>query len=145
LKKSNWVSHENVSTCILKDYLEFVIDSTEIDNVNNNNEEDINKLKEIFESSSTNTEELNKKIRDLIDNNILNNGNINDIVITNLNNKITTYGQAISMNNYENNINDKILKALIVITIFMFIMFIIVMVYFNNKTAGKIKLLKGKD
>lgn len=49
------------------------------------------------------------------------------------------------MNNYENNINDKILKALIVITIFMFIMFIIVMIYFNNKTAGKIKLFKAKD
>lgn len=146
LKKSNWVSHENVTTCILKDYLEFVIDSNEIDNINNtSNDEDMHKLKEIFDSSSSNNEELNKKIRELIDNNILNSGNINDITITNLNNKITTYGQAISMNNYENNINDKILKALIIITIFIFIIFIIVMVYFNNKTAGKIKLFKAKQ
>ena len=48
------------------------------------------------------------------------------------------------MNNYETNINNKILMALSVISIFMIIIFIVVMVYFNNKSAGKLKLMGMK-
>ena len=141
LKKSNWVSHENVTTSIVKDYLEFILDEKTDDDDDN---EDINKLKEIFESSSDNTQELNQKINEVINNNILNTKTLNDAVIKDLNNKITTYGQAISMNNYETNINNKILMALSVISGLMFIIFIAVMVYFNNKSAGKIKLVAMK-
>lgn len=143
LKKSNWVSHENVTTGIVKDYLEFILDG-KIDNSNDDDNEDINKLKEIFEGSSNNTDELNQKITELISNNILNTKTLNDAVIKDLNNKITTYGQAISMNNYETNINNKILMALSVISIFMIIIFIVVMTYFNNKSAGKIKVMGMK-
>lgn len=140
LKKSNWVSHENVTTAIAKDYLEFILDG-DIDN-HENNDEDVNKLKEIFESSSNNNNELKEKIQ-LINSFDTSETLINSI-ITDLNNKITTYGQAISMNNYETNINNKILMGLGVTSLFMFIIFIVVMVYFNNKTAGKIKLLGMK-
>jgi hypothetical protein len=142
LKKSNWVSHENVTTGILKDYLEFILDNKSDDN--NEDNEDINKLKEIFESSSDNTQELNEKINEIVNNNVLNTKTLNDAVIKDLNNKITTYGQAISMNNYETNINNKILMALSVISFFMIIIFIVVMVYFNNKSAGKLKLMGMK-
>jgi hypothetical protein len=142
LKKSNWVSHENVSTCIAKDYLEFILDGN-VNDDNDNNIEDINKLKEIFESSSNNNEELQERIN-LINSFDTSEALINS-VIKDLNNKITTYGQAISMNNYETNINNKILTGLVVITFLMFVIFIVLMVYFNNKSAGKIKLLGMKQ
>ncbi len=142
LKKSNWVSHENVTTAIVKDYLEFILDGVSIDE-NEYNNEDINKLKEIFESSSSNNQELEEKIK------IISSFDVYEIlinsVITDLNNKITTYGQAISMNNYETNINNKILLGLGVTLFFMFIIFVSVLIYFNNKTGGKIKLLGMKQ
>jgi LPXTG-motif cell wall-anchored protein len=66
--------------------------------------------------------------------------NVNLSVVDNLNNKITTYGQAINMNNYETGINNNILIVLGIALLAVVIIFVFVMVYFNNKTGGKIKL-----
>ena len=66
--------------------------------------------------------------------------NLNSVIIKDLDDKITTYGQAISMNNYETNINNNILIALSLILFFIFVIFICVIVFYNNKTAGQIKL-----
>ena len=66
--------------------------------------------------------------------------NVNLSVVDNLNNKITTYGQAINMNNYETDINNKILMALGIIFGLVFVVFIVLMVYYNNKYGGHIKI-----
>ena len=44
------------------------------------------------------------------------------------------------MNNYEDKINDKILFVLYIVSGIVFVIFIVVLVYYNNITAGKIKL-----
>ena len=67
-------------------------------------------------------------------------GNIYKNIINELDSNITTYGQSITMNNYETNINNQILNILGYVIIFMIILFICVLVYFNQKTGGKIKL-----
>lgn len=136
LKKTNWVSSENVTTCVSKNSLEYVVEQNEDIEF----DEDLHKLKEIFDTSSGNNEYLQTKIDELLSKNLLENKNINNSVIKDLDNKITTYGQIISMNNYETNINNKILIALTIISALMIIIFVVVMVYFNNLTGGKIKL-----
>ena len=45
------------------------------------------------------------------------------------------------MNNYETTINNRILMVLGPLTFLVFVIFISVMVYFNNLTAGKIKII----
>jgi hypothetical protein len=67
---------------------------------------------------------------------ILNLKNLNDNVINNLNNKASTYEQAITMNNYESNVNNKILFYLWLIFLILIIIFISMIAYYNNKTAG---------
>jgi hypothetical protein len=58
----------------------------------------------------------------------------------NLDDKITQYGQAISMNTYETNINNNILYIVISIFGIMIFVFIILIVYYHHKTAGKFTL-----
>jgi 4-diphosphocytidyl-2C-methyl-D-erythritol kinase len=82
---------------------------------------------------------IKQKYSELLDSK-LNETNINNNVINDLNNKITTFGQAIKMNNYETGINNKILLILTGIGAFVVLIFIVVLVYFNNLTAGKIKI-----
>ena len=49
-----------------------------------------------------------------------------------LNDKITTYGQSINMNNYEYNLNNKILIVLGLIFGVIFSIFIVILVYYVN-------------
>ena len=72
-----------------------------------------------------------------------NDSNISKNVIKNLDNKITTYTQAIQMNNYETKINDNILIGVGIALAFIFVIFLVVIVYYNRLTAGKIKLFGG--
>ena len=137
LNKTNWVKHENVSTGILKlQYEHFADDTDDTDNTHTQE-------KQIYEETIYGISEANKELKhkymELIDKN-LNTKDLNNNILKNLNDKITTYGQAISMNNYETNINNKILMALGAVLGVVVIIFVVVMVYFNNKTAGKIKL-----
>jgi hypothetical protein len=92
----------------------------------------------INEQNSAN-EELKNSYLNIITN--LDVKNLNNVIIKDLDDKITKYGQAISMNAYETNINNKILIITGVILFFIFLILIAVLVYFNNKTAGKIKLM----
>jgi len=138
-KKSNWVKNENVTTCVLKLQFEHFEDNDNIDDTYDTYDIDDDKLKEIFDVSSQNMA-VQEEIDYLISNYILNTKDINYKVLKSLNDKITTYSQAISLNNYETDINDKILFYLYVGLFFIFVIFIVVLVYFNNISAGKIKL-----
>jgi hypothetical protein len=66
-----------------------------------------------------------------LDNNI-NNDNINGNIITKLDDKITTYGQAINMNNYEYNMNNNIIVILGFLFGIMLSIFIVLLVYYVN-------------
>ena len=132
LDKQNWAIHDNVTTGLLK----FEAYDNEDAHSNSDN---INKIKTLLETSNKNNELMNEQYMVLAKNN-LTDYNVNISVIDNLNNKITTYGQAINMNNYETNINNNILMALGIALIIVIIIFVAVMVYFNNISGGKIKL-----
>lgn len=141
LNKKNWVKDENVTTGILKIHLEFISNNEkEDDDETDDNKEDLNKLKEIFEDSSQSKEYLQEKINNILSTFSTDLKDINGVVLNDLDNRITTLGQSISMNNYETNINNKILNILGYVILFMIIIFVAVLVYFNQKTAGKIKL-----
>jgi len=132
--KTNWVKNENVTTGILKyDFEHF----TEKNNLEDTKLYDT-LMQSINERNSAN-EELKNVYLNVIQN--LDIKNLNNVIIKNLDDKITQYGQSISMNNYETNINNKILIALTVILFFIFTIFICIIVFYNNKTAGKIKLM----
>jgi len=127
LKKSNWVKYENVSTCILKNYLNIIIDSDDSD-------EDLNKLKEVFSVSNDNTVTMTDQINQLVTNNYASfSKTINQGLIDELDTKITTYGQSLLMNKYETDINDKILMGLSILLIFMILILVLVLAYFNAK------------
>ena len=133
IDKNNWAISENVTTGILK--LETYQDINYVQDEFFINESEI--LKNAFE----NNELLHKQYMSLIENQFnLSDFNVNQNVITNLDNKNTTLSQAINMTNYELKINDIILKVLYVISFFMFILFLLVLIYYNNLTAGKIKI-----
>ena len=127
LSKNNWVKNENVTTGILKIQIENFEDET-------NNDNNYILEEQIYESN-----ELKNKYLNLINQN-LNTKDINYYVLKNLNDKITTYGQAISMNNYETNINNNILIALSIILAIVGGVFIALLIYFNYLTNGKISI-----
>jgi hypothetical protein len=132
--KTNWIKHESVTTGILKYDLEHY--------TGKNNAEDTKLYDTLMESineRNSANEELKNIYLNVIQN--LDIKNLNNVIIKNLDDKITQYGQSISMNNYETNINNKILIALTVILFFMFVIFVVIIVFYNNKTAGKIKLM----
>jgi hypothetical protein len=134
LDKSNWAMHDNVTTGILK-----LENYTESSGGTDEDKEKIANLIKLIKTSSTNTSLMNAQYMELIKNNMTD-YNVNLSVVDNLNNKITTYGQAINMNNYETGINNNILIVLGIALLAVVIIFVFVMVYFNNKTGGKIKL-----
>jgi hypothetical protein len=133
-EKTNWTIHENVTTAILKFDLENFSD-------NNTSEEEYDLYNMIYETINGQNDvikELKNSYINITDN--LNEKNLNNVIIKNLNDKITTYGQSISMNNYETNIYNKIMMALYAILFITIVIFVIIIVYYNNKSAGKIKL-----
>ena len=126
--KKNWVKHENVTTGILKLNFEHFGDENVLEeNILYNNL--MNSLKE----QKSSNEELKNSYLNTISK--LDIKNLNNGIIKNLDDKITTYGQAISMNNYETNINNKILFGLSIILFIIFIIIIIVIIYYNKKEA----------
>jgi hypothetical protein len=150
INKSNWVKNDNVTTAILKlqfehfdnDDDDYNYDDDDDDGIYVNNIDDIednNKLKEIFDISCKNNI-LQEDIEELLNSYMKYDNKLSVNTIHDLNDKITTYGQAILLNNYETDVNNKILMYLSIGLFFMFLIFIIVLAYFNNISAGKIKL-----
>jgi hypothetical protein len=141
LNKSNWSKHSNVTTGLFKFQVEHfrIDDIDEETDINNMNDEDRAKFKNIIMDSIKNNDKLKKYIS--LQKNILQDNGLSKNVINKLNNQITTFGQAIEMNNYETTINNRILMVLGPIAFLAFVIFVSVMVYFNNLTAGKIKLM----
>jgi hypothetical protein len=137
--KSNWAKNENVTTAILN--FETYDNDNDDDNwhetgIGPNTNANSKKITKLINTSIENTEIMKNKYIELLNN--IPNYNVNMGVIDNLNSKITTYGQAISMNNYETNINNNILIVIFFILAVIFIIFVAVLVYFNHKTAGKV-------
>ena len=103
-------------------------------------EKDI-ELKKMLNTAWANTVLMKEQYEILVENSITGTDyNVNDSVIKNLDNKITTFSQAISMNNYETGVNNNILIGVGITLGLMLLIFIIVLVYFNRITAGKIVL-----
>jgi len=134
--KDNWVSNENVTTGLIKFEKEY-FDVT--DSLDNNENEELTQLRDQLDMKDSENIKLRNDYYDIIDK-TLNYKDLNNNIIKNLDNKITTISQSVSMNNYETNINNNILIALIIILVLLSGIFLVLMVYYNNKTAGKIKL-----
>lgn len=139
LKKKNWVKHENVTTCVSQFDIETFIDKNDIDDSSADNE-NLVKIKKIFKESGENNSKLNNEIGLFINKNMHDLKNIHNNIIKYLDDKITTYGQAISMNNYETNINNTIILVLSGIFGMMILISVMAMGYFNYKYAGKLTL-----
>ena len=132
LKKSNWIKHENVTTCVSKYDIETFVDlNLEEESINNNKDILIGNLIDIFKKKDEYNGNIYDDIGEIINNSMNNSQNIYNNVNKYLDDKITTYGQAISMNNYEENINNKILKILSFVSIIMIIIFIFLLAYIN--------------
>ncbi len=145
LNKENWAKHDNVTTGLFKFQSEHFVggsdgeyQSEEYDTSGMSINDKI-KMRALLIQSIANHDSMKKYIG--LQHNILQDNGLSNNVINKLNNQITTFGQAIEMNNYETSINNRILMILGPLTFFAFIIFISVMVYFNNVTAGKIKLI----
>ena len=138
--KANWGKHDNVTTGILK-FENFDGASSVASYTPDAHEKDFAKM---ITTAWQNTVLMQAQYEKLLEN-ILpgSNYNVSQNVITNLDNKITTYSQAIQMNNYETKINDNILIGVGVTLGIMLAVFIAVLVYYNRITAGKIKLFGG--
>jgi hypothetical protein len=133
--KDNWVSNENITTGLIKFEKEYFDVTDSLDNEN----EELTQLRDQLDMKDSENIKLRNDYYDIIDK-TLNYKDLNNNIIKNLDNKITTISQSVSMNNYETNINNNILIALIIILVLLSGIFLVLMVYYNNKTAGKIKL-----
>ena len=132
--KENWSQHDNVTTAILKfeNYEnEFTEEEENIDNSNNN--KIIKELKKLNDDQVKYTNQVINEYQKLINNTTnSNNYDYGQDLITNLNNKITTSGQVIDMNNYEIKINNQIITTLQIVLIFIVGIFIVVIAYYSN-------------
>lgn len=139
LEKSNWVKHNSVTTCMFKLDVEN-FDTTPDRSPSYN---DLIKVEDETDTLIKNDTQIINKYADLLKLNISNNEmnkNVYQTIINKLDSKNTTYGQAINMNNYETTINNTILTILFIILTISIITFFGILVYYNNLTAGKIKL-----
>lgn len=143
LNKNNWAKHDNVTTGLFKFQIEhFDIGNNIIEEenqINDMTDADKKKMKQILIQAIENNSKMQKFMS--LQGNILQDNGLSNNIINKLDNQITTFGQAIEMNNYETGINNRILMILGPLTFIIFVIFISVMVYFNNATAGKIKLM----
>ena len=140
LMKSNWASHENVTTALFK----FELENFDTPASSPTGGPTTTEIQTLIDNLTNKEQEFNNKYSELLSNKVKDtesNGNLILNVIGILDDKITKQGQSVSMNNYETNINNTILIVLSFILAFVVIMFIIVLVYFNNITDGKIKIL----
>jgi len=146
LNKENWVKSENVSTGLMKITIENYDDYENEDIMTNdyemvsvvmgdviNNEQSnfvnelITELNEIDTSHNNNLDSLKSTMNSYIEQS----ANINENIIKNLNNKITTYSQAISNNDYEEQINNNILFYLIIVMGVLILILVSLIVYYN--------------
>jgi len=135
LTKSNWVRTDNVTTGLIKFDLEHFEDQE-----SNNIQEYTTQLKNIA-NNNNNTNSIHEESHNLFNTYASTTKNVYNVIIDTLNRKITTLGQAVSMSNYETNINNKILFILSWITGILFIICLIVFIYYNyivSKTDSKL-------
>lgn len=165
INKKEWVKSDNVSTGVLNFNMEnfdsggygtefpadpfmFGNDLYDIDHTDyieggniigndmyNANYNNLNKLQTALDNINGNDEDK-ADIQTAMYDYILNTETLNDNIINNLNNKMTTYEQSISMNNYESDINDNILFYLKIILFVLIIILISVLGYYNYYTAN---------
>ena len=141
LKKTNWVAQENVTTCISKFNIEGFDDAYNLNQITHNDdtnyEEDLINILSNIQNSNNDKSKIVDNIYSLanvsIDKSRITHANI----IKHLDDKITTSGQVISMNNYEENINNRILIILLFVIFFVFIVLIIIIVSFNKKNINQ--------
>ena len=112
-------------------------------NIYESNINNLEKLNNILDQTDLNTT-IQSQIEETMEDYILNIKSLNDNIINNLNNKMTTYEQAITMNNYETNINNNILLYLSIIFGVLFVILVSIIAYYNNKTAGMPNLFNKK-
>jgi hypothetical protein len=138
LNKDNWTVYENVTTAMFK---------LDLENFTDENFDSTSDLNSTISTLNSNVSTISDRANGLYtlqlsEQNI--NKELYNSINKNLDNKITTYGQAISMNQYETNINNNILKILISLLIFMVIMFIFVYTYYNTSYGDKFRLIMKK-
>ncbi len=145
LQKDNWVKMDNVTTCVFKYQVEHFIDNDLYEDGFNGVGGGVNgvveggitntELKELYDASvetGITQSELNK----IVGNYILNTENINHNIINDLDSKITTYSNAIALNNHETEINDNILFYTGCLLGLIVIIFFFIVVYYNRQFAG---------
>jgi hypothetical protein len=137
LKKNNWVKSEKVTTCVRKFQLEHFDDDNDdtlYESSLFSQDKIINDIAEIMNLSDC-TYEVQEEIDDKLNNILIKNNNINDNFIKKLDSKITSIGQAITMNDYQTNMNDEILQYIYIILgiIFIIILFIILYNFLSKK------------
>jgi hypothetical protein len=142
LNKKEWALSENVSTCVLNfdmekfdGGLDYIHGGNKIgDDIYNSDKNNLEKLNDILKQSSLNSNQQSK-IEQTMEDYILNIKNLNNNIIKNLNDKMTTYEQAITMNNYETNVNNNILLYMFITLGILFIVLVSMLAYYNIKTA----------
>jgi hypothetical protein len=138
LQKSNWAKTDNVTTGIIKFDLEHFEDQ-EPNNIQNYT----NQLKEIA-NNKNNIGSIYEESHNLFNTYISTTKDLYNKIIKSLDTKITTLGQAVSMSNYETNINNKIIIILSTISIILFIICLIVFIYYNYIVVKKSESIEIK-
>jgi hypothetical protein len=141
--KKLWKKDQNVSTSILTSLSENY-DQTSSTTANNESLFIIDEIKDLLKETKVKETQINTAYNNLV-NNISTKYDVNTGVIKKLDNNIVTLQQKIGMNNYEETINDQILRVLHTILFFVFIFSVIVLVYMNMKYGDKIKLFGSKQ
>lgn len=135
LLKSNWSKSENVTTGIIK----LEVEHFDEQNAGNEIQYYSNQLKGIANNNSNNNDSMMQESHHLINDYITNTNKVYNTIVKSLDSKITTLGQAVSMSNYETNINNKILFILGWVTTILFIILLIVLIYYNYIVSKKIE------
>ena len=138
LQKSNWAKTDNVTTGIIKFDLEHFEDQ-EPNNIQNYT----NQIKEIA-NNKNNIGSIYEESHNLFNTYISTTKDLYNKIIKSLDTKITTLGQAVSMSNYETNINNKIIIILSTISIILFIICLIVFIYYNYIVVKKSESIEIK-
>ena len=141
--KKMWKKDQNVSTCILTSLSENYNESgCTIDDIDCSSV--IDEIKDVLTETNIKETQIDTAYNSLV-NNISTKYDVNIGVIKKLDNNIVTLQQKIGMNNYEETINDQILRVLHTILFFVFIFSVIVLVYMNMKYGDKVKLFGSKQ
>lgn len=99
----------------------------------------LDQMIDIITIASLDATSINNNVDKLVEN-VNTKTDVNSGVLKMLDNKMMTYQQRVQMNDYENKINDQILNVIYVILFFVFVFSLILIIYLNQKYAGKVKL-----